>query len=301
MDKTDVMWSDVDQRAEIVAKGICSDFPLVMGLKVYPIPRGGVFASLAVRVGMVGQPWPIRLELVGDAEKADIYIDDLIDSGATRTHYQGLRRLPFYALFDKQKEGMEWWVFPWERVGGEGEGPEENIRRLIEYIGDDPNREGLRETPGRVIRSYTELFRGYGQRPEDVVKVFEEDSCDEMVVVKNVEFFSSCEHHMLPFFGKAHIAYVPDGRVVGVSKLVRLLEIFSRRLQIQERLCEQITGALDKFLRPKGSACVLEAKHLCMTSRGVGKQGSTMVTSSLTGVFREEGNMARQELLGMIR
>ena len=152
-----------------------------------------------------------------------------------------------------------------------------------------------------MIRSYAELFGGYGQKPEEVVKVFEDDVCDEMVVVRGVEFHSTCEHHFLPFFGKAHMAYIPDGRVMGVSKLVRLLEIFSRRLQIQERLCEQVTEALDEYLKPKGSACVLEAQHLCMTGRGVRKQGSVMVTSSLTGVFRESGNAARQEFLSVVR
>ena len=174
------------------------------------------------------------------------------------------------------------------------------IRQLVELIGDDPDREGLRETPNRVVRSFYELFGGYRQKPEDVIKVFEDDSCDEMVVIRGIEFYSTCEHHLLPFFGKAHIAYVPNGRLIGASKLVRLLEVFSRRLQIQERLCEQVTGALDQYLKPKGSACVLEAKHFCMIARGVGKQGSEMVTSSLTGVFRDRVG-ARQEFFDIIR
>ena len=207
--------------------------------------------------------------------------------------------MPFYVLLDKRTEGIQWWVFPWEMMMKE-DGPQDNIRRLIEYIGDDPDREGLKETPNRVVRSYSELFSGYREDPSTVMKVFEDDSCDEMVVVRDIEFYSTCEHHLLPFFGKAHVAYIPDGKVLGVSKLIRVLEIFSRRLQIQERLCEQVTYTLMTHLKPKGVACVLEAQHFCITSRGVGKQGSVMVTSSLTGVFRDSGNAARQEFLSMI-
>ena len=195
---------------------------------------------------------------------------------------------------------MQWWEFPWERMADETAGPEENVRRLIEFIGDDPSREGLLATPTRVLRSYGELFSGYHQNPEEVLTIFEDGACDEMVAVRNVEFYSVCEHHMLPFFGKAHVAYIPDGKVIGVSKLVRILEVFTRRLQIQERICQQITSTLDELLKPKGSACILEARHLCMTARGVQKQHSEMVTSSLTGVFLERGNDARQEFLSMV-
>lgn len=164
---------------------------------------------------------------------------------------------------------------------------ESAIETLLRFIGDDPTREGLKETPLRVMKSYQELFSGYAQDPAAVLKVFEDGACDEMVVLRNMEFFSTCEHHMLPFFGKAHVAYIPNGRVIGISKLARILEIYSRRLQVQERLTEQITKALDEHLKPKGSACVLEARHFCMICRGVQKQNSEMVTSSLTGVFRK--------------
>lgn len=177
---------------------------------------------------------------------------------------------------------------------------QDQVRQLISFIGDDPDREGLLETPARVIRSYGEIFSGYKIDPASVFKVFTEGACDEMVLVRRVEFFSCCEHHMLPFYGLAHLAYVPSGKVIGVSKLVRLLEVFTRRLQIQERICQQVTAALDQYLQPKGSACILEARHLCMTCRGVNKQGSEMVTSSLTGVFQSKPE-ARQELLALIR
>lgn len=172
------------------------------------------------------------------------------------------------------------------------------VEQLLWYIGEDPGRAGLKDTPRRVVDSFDEMFGGYRQNPADVMKVFD-DPCDEMVILRNLEIFSCCEHHMLPFFGKAHVAYLPDGRVIGVSKLARIVEIFSRRLQIQERLTQQITAALDEHLKPKGSACVIEAKHLCMACRGVNKQHSEMITSSLTGEFRQPE--VRQEFLHLIR
>jgi GTP cyclohydrolase I len=173
------------------------------------------------------------------------------------------------------------------------------IRALLLYIGENPDREGLKETPTRVLRSYAELFSGYGKDPADALKVFEDGACDEMVILRRCEFHSVCEHHMQPFFGQAHIAYIPDKKVIGVSKLARILDIYARRLQIQERICQQVTTALDVHLKPKGSACILEATHFCMVCRGVQKQHSELVTSSLTGAFRQPE--VRQELLALIR
>ncbi len=173
------------------------------------------------------------------------------------------------------------------------------IKCLLEYIGEDPDREGLRDTPERVVNSYTELFSGYNIDPASVLKTFEDGACDELVVLKGIEFSSCCEHHMLPFTGIAHIGYIPDGRIVGISKLARLLEVFSKRLQVQERLTVQVTKALDEYLKPLGSACVVEATHLCMVCRGV-RKSATMVTSSLTGVFRDEPS-ARAEFLSIVR
>lgn len=163
----------------------------------------------------------------------------------------------------------------------------EAVRTLIRYLGDDPDREGLADTPDRVLRSHAELFAGYHQDPAKEIRTFTDGACDEMVVLRGVGFTSHCEHHLLPFSGVAHIAYLPNGRVIGVSKLARLLEIYARRLQVQERLTQQVTAALDEHLQPLGSACVVEATHLCMTCRGVQKQESVLVTSSLTGAFRQ--------------
>lgn len=178
--------------------------------------------------------------------------------------------------------------------------PQILITRLLEYIGEDPNREGLKETPARVIKSYDKLFGGYKQKPESIMKTFTEGSCDEMVILKDITFHSTCEHHILPFSGIAHIAYIPNGKVIGISKLARLLEIFARRLQIQERIGEQVTNALMKHLKPLGAACILEARHSCMSARGVEQQTSTMVTSSLTGVFIEKPEV-RAEFMRLIR
>jgi GTP cyclohydrolase I len=282
-------WNDVRQRAIKVAGEIKSTARKGLipegedgSTYVYGVPNGGIFAAQLVCNHL---PWP-GYSLTEHSSAAHIFIDDLIDSGKTFAEY-GVKHdgIPFFPLFNKFEEGIKDWIsFPWERMKKE-DGPHDNIRRIIQYIGDKPEREGLKETPDRVVRSYAELYRGYKQKPEDIFKTFD-DPVDEMVVLKNIEFMSSCEHHMLPFYGKASIAYLPDGKVIGLSKLARLLEVYCRRLQIQERLTTQITTVLDEHLKPKGSACIIEARHLCMCARGVNKQHSTMITSSLTGAFR---------------
>jgi GTP cyclohydrolase IA len=170
------------------------------------------------------------------------------------------------------------------------------VYQILGQIGENPNREGLLKTPERVVRSWDELYCGYYEDPADLLTTFHTDGSDQMVLLKNIEMYSMCEHHMLPFIGKAHIAYIPkDGVVIGISKLARLLEIYARRLQIQERIGNDVTEALMKYLNPLGAACVIEAQHLCMQARGVGKQKSIMVTSSLKGVFLDKP-AAREEL-----
>ncbi len=174
--------------------------------------------------------------------------------------------------------------------------PENLIRSLLEFIGEDTTREGLVDTPKRVIKSYEKLFAGYQQKPEDVLTVFGDESYDEMIVVKDIEFHSMCEHHMLPFIGRAHVAYIPNGKIIGLSKMPRLVDMYARRLQNQERMTNQIAHALYKILRPKGVAVVVEAKHLCMMARGVRKQQSEVVTSSMLGLFKTDFN-TRNEFL----
>ena len=171
------------------------------------------------------------------------------------------------------------------------------VQRQLELLGEDPDRQGLLRTPQRVARSLAWLTRGYGMDPAAILgdAMFEEEH-QSMVMVRDIELYSLCEHHMLPFFGKAHIAYIPNGRIVGLSKLPRLVEVFSRRLQVQERLTEQIAGALEELLQPRGVGVVIEAVHLCMMMRGVEKQNSSTITSALRGEFRD-CPMTRDEFL----
>lgn len=178
---------------------------------------------------------------------------------------------------------------------------QEHIVELLKYIGEDPEREGLIDTPKRILKSYDELYAGYKQNPKEILgTVFEDGACDEMVILKDIEFYSMCEHHQLPFFGKISIGYIPNGKVVGVSKLARLVEVFARRMQIQERLTSQIADTLNEVLEPKGVMVICEAQHLCMVSRGVKKQNSKMITSAIRGVFKEKQE-ARNEFLQLIR
>ena len=191
-------------------------------------------------------------------------------------------------------------------TGNEDERPsrdaaEQAVRTLIRWAGDDPDREGLVGTPDRVVRSYEEFFAGYHEDPQEILRrTFEEtEGYDEMVVLRDIRLESHCEHHMVPIIGRAHVAYLPDRRVVGISKLARVVEIYARRLQIQEKMTAQIANTIEEVLRPRGVAVVVEAAHQCMTTRGVHKAGVTMVTSRMIGAFRDSGE-TRREFLSMI-
>ncbi len=268
---------------------------------IYGIPRGGIPAAIAISK-------ELDLPLVYAPSDGILVVDDICDSGVTRLVYQKsdfaclcLRPLcennpTYHARIVK-----DWIEFWWE---AEDRHPsiEKQIVRIIEYIGDCPSREGLKGTPRRVAASYEELFSGYGKEKEieEIFTTFKAGTYNQLVLLKGIEFFSICEHHMLPFIGKAHIAYIPDNRILGVSKIVRLLNIYSHRLQIQERICEQITQALMANLGCVGAACVIVAEHLCMSLRGVRAANCKMVASSLKGVFLEEGHSSRLEFLSLI-
>jgi GTP cyclohydrolase I len=175
------------------------------------------------------------------------------------------------------------------------------IRDVLVAIGEDPDREGLKDTPKRVVKSWADLYGGYHQKPADILStVFEDGACDEMVILKGIPFSSMCEHHMLPFIGVAHVGYLPAGRVVGLSKLARLTDCFAKRLQIQEKMTAQIADAIEAHLKPRGTAVVIEAHHQCMSCRGIKKQGTVMVTSAMRGTFREDA-AARAEVLSLMR
>ncbi len=175
------------------------------------------------------------------------------------------------------------------------------IRELLVEVGEDPEREGLLRTPHRVAQAWRFNLQGYGQDPEAILNnaLFSEES-DEMICIKDIELYSMCEHHLLPFAGKAHVAYIPDGRIVGFSKIPRLVDVYARRLQVQERLTTQIARTIMKLLKPQGVGVVIEAVHMCMTMRGVQKQNSVAVTSAMLGVFRED-RATRNEFLDLVK
>ncbi|MCW8835932.1 MAG: GTP cyclohydrolase I FolE [Rhodospirillales bacterium] len=178
---------------------------------------------------------------------------------------------------------------------------EDAVRVLLRWAGDDPSREGLEDTPSRVVRAYEEWFAGYDANPTEVLeRTFEEvDGYDEMVLLRDIRFESHCEHHMAPIIGRAHVAYLPDRRVVGISKLARMVEVYAKRFTIQEKMTSQIANDINEILQPKGVAVVIEAAHQCMTTRGVHKPGVAMITSRMLGAFRDSSS-TRREFLSMV-
>tara|TARA_R110000744_G_scaffold51_1_gene211 strand:+ start:830 stop:1675 length:846 start_codon:yes stop_codon:yes gene_type:complete len=248
--------------------------------KIYGIPRGGQIIA-----GLTGLA-------VDTPEEANIIVDDLYDSGATYNKW--VEKYPdkeFCFLFNKKFEHQNTWLeFPWEE-SGEIE-VEENVVRLLEYFGEDCNREGLVETPKRFIKFFNEFLNP----PIWNCTTFESEGYDEMIVQSNIPFHSLCEHHIAPFFGEATIAYIPNKRIVGLSKLARTLETFSRQLQNQERITTQVAEFLVKELEPLGVAVIIKAKHMCMEMRGVKKHDTWTTTSKMVGVFKED-EKARNEIL----
>ncbi len=192
-------------------------------------------------------------------------------------------------------------VTPPDRERPSEDEAKEAVRTLLLWAGDDPEREGLKDTPGRVIRAYREWFAGYDQDPVDLLqRTFEEvDGYDEMVVLRDIRFESFCEHHMAPIIGKAHVGYIPSDRVVGISKLARLVNVFAKRLQVQEKMTSQVATVLMEVLRPRGVAVVMEGEHHCMSTRGVHRHGVSMVTSTMLGLFRKD-HRTRKEFMDII-
>ena len=174
------------------------------------------------------------------------------------------------------------------------------VRAVLESIGEDPTREGLLDTPKRIVKMWDEIFSGYNQTADSLLTTFDSEGHNQIVLLKDIELYSTCEHHMLPFFGRAHVAYLPGKKIIGISKLARLVDMYAKRLQIQERIGDQVTTALMKHLKPKGAVCIIEATHMCMRMRGVEKQNSVMVTSSMQGAFLKN-QAARNELMQLIK
>jgi len=267
----------------------------LVGKKCYAIPRGGIPALLAVAAS------GINITIAHSPEEADFFIDDIIDSGATKKRFSHLYPCkPFFALIDKADYPEHGWVvFPWE---GEAEGGiEDNIRRMLQFIGEDPNREGLLETPKRVAKAYQEWFDGYATDIASLFKTFTDgaENCDEMIIIDSIPVESFCEHHMARFHGIAHVAYIPNGRIVGLSKIPKLVKAYSHRLQVQERLTNQIADALAEHLDARGVAVVVQCEHTCMSSRGVRVHGTMTTTSSMRGLFMTEA-ATRAEFMSLI-
>ena len=232
-----------------------------------------------------------------------ILVDDIRDSGTTISYFQDVAKernidLDVYTLITGiEKVAGTWYVFPWETKEDTTGGREQAVTALLRSVGEDPNREGLKDTPKRVSKMYDELCAGYKQDPKEILSAtFATGEYDEMIVLKDIPFASLCEHHMLPFRGVAHFAYIPDKEVVGVSKIARLVDCFAKRLQIQERMTAQIGKAFEDIIKPKGVGVIVEAAHECMIIRGIKKEGSKMVTSYLSGAFRDDVS-TREEFL----
>ena len=291
---------DINKRARIMCQKIGVHVPGTTK-QIYPIPRGGVPAAYSVIAWLRYNR--VSCIMVDHPAEANVFIDDVIDSGATRDRFaKDYPGKPFYALFDKlqNKKDREWLVFPWEH--SEKQSTEDIGRRLIQFIGEDVTRDGLRETPERFARAWKEWTEGYDREPADLMKTFEDAMYDEMVLVRGIPFYSHCEHHLAPFFGTVDIGYIPGvgSRVVGLSKLGRLVDVFAKRLQIQERMTRQISRVIRDQLAPKGVGVLVKARHLCMESRGLSKQGHETVTSSLSGVFRTHPE-TRSEFMELVK
>lgn len=266
---------------------------------IYGVPRGGY--AIAIELGKL-----LNLDVITDEEYINgktLIVDDLIDSGKTLSKYKNNKKAVIFVKNKKTKlvdyyveEVNDWVKFPDEP---ENE-VQEHITRVMQYIGEDVSREGLIETPKRVQKAIDEIFSGYKQNPKDLMKTFTQGTCQEMVILKNCEFYSTCEHHMFPFFGHISIGYIPNKKVIGISKLARLVDLFSKRMQIQERMTSQIADTIMKELDAKGVYVVCEGVHFCMRSRGVKKQDASMITSAVRGTFLKDAK-ARQEFLTLIK
>lgn len=298
MQQLKITIDEVCMKAEMVSRTIkkhLNGTPAVM----YGIPRGGIPAAFAVAMCM-----PARI--TNNPAEANILIDDLIDSGATRDRY--LAQYPkaaFFTLFDKTLPWINkktWLVLPWEETESKDDSATDIVTRLLQYIGEDPTREGLKDTPERVLKAWKEWAIGYELDAGDILKTTFENGTtyDEMVIVHNVPVISKCEHHLADVIGHAHVGYIPTDKIVGLSKLARVVDMYARRLQVQERMTMQIADALMTHLDPLGVGVIVRANHGCMSTRGVKIHGSTTTTSAMRGALLEKP-AAREEFINLCR
>lgn len=299
-EKTYINIHQFEQDCEILANKVNAVAETLHIAGIYGIPRGGNLVAMALSQRL---DLPM-LDCVAKSLGKILVVDDLVDSGKTMKVFaeQGLPTAALYVkphsprptFYTREIDG--WVDYFYEKPESDRE---TLITRMLETIGENPNREGLLDTPKRVVRMWEEIYSGYKQDPEELFKASFASDDDEMVIVKDIPFYSMCEHHMVPFTGKAHIGYLPVGRVIGLSKLARLVDLFARRLQIQEQMTEQIAGSIVQYLKPKGVMVCIEAEHLCMAMRGVKKPNCRTITSVTRGAFRDN-LAARQEFLMLI-
>lgn len=281
---------------EVVAAGRDLAGHLPRFCKIYGVPRGGL-VPVSLLLSMIPGS-----QIVYNPIHADIIIDDLIDSGRTRMNFPDKSFAAFFHKCACQSNTFsaspityfgtalpdEWVVFPWEQ--DQSRSIEDACTRLLQYVGEDPNREGLLETPHRMAKAWKEWTAGYEQDYKQVFKTFADggENYDQMLVLDPIPFHSHCEHHMAAIFGEVYIGYIPNGRIAGLSKFARLVDVFARRLQVQERLTVQIADAIEECLEPLGVAVYIKARHFCMESRGVQKSGIFTKTAALRGEFKTD-------------
>jgi GTP cyclohydrolase I len=284
----EITWNQIYEEAERLAERW--DAQPLSG--VYGIPTGGVPVALIVAARL-------NLPILEHPIDGCLVVDDLVDTGTTLNRLPGnkdaLFRKPWSPpdLAPQATMVDDWLGFPWEKDDSE---PTDAIIRLLQFIGEDPTREGLLDTPKRVLKAFKEMTEGYEQDPAEILSTVFHEDYDQMVVLHGIEFVSMCEHHLQPFRGTAAVGYIPQGKVVGLSKLARLVDAYARRLQVQERMTEQIKQALIEHLNPVGAAVYIEAHHSCMGNRGVRKHEGRMVTQALHGAMRDDGS-ARDEFM----
>jgi GTP cyclohydrolase I len=288
---TTLTWRDVQNLSVLLADRAVRK----RATSVFGIPTGGAIVAVMV-ADLTGLP------LVEQPDNDTLVVDDLIDSGRTMQPFANHRHDALIRKSHSPKHlapdacEMNGWIhFPWES----NTRPDDAIIRLLEFIGDDPKREGLVETPRRVLAALQEMTEGYQQSPAQILARQFTERADEIVVLRNIQFQSLCEHHLLPFIGSVTLGYLPDKTIVGISKLARLVTCFAKRLQVQERMTTQIADAIMTHLNPKGVAVVVRANHLCMACRGVRQSETELVTSSMLGVFRDDPK-ARSEVMRLI-
>lgn len=271
---------------------------------IYPIPKNGLYIGHYLSVWAKKELIMTPEGLLAVPRSRTLVVDDLIDSGRTLRQFMGYDKAVLFIKHKKQTHDLgiihsvnecnSWIHFPWEKEND----IEDAITRQIEYIGEDVNREGLVETPKRIRKSWEKLYGGYKENPEDILakRFTPEANYPTPIILKDVEFYSTCEHHLLPFFGHISVAYIPNKEIVGISKLARLVECFARRMQIQERLTEQIAESIHRILQPLGVWVLCEAQHFCMVSRGVQKKEGVMITTAFRGCLEDKTDMIMELL-----